>query len=353
MRLVSVENLKGGEIIGRDILTSEGSILLRATSRFKPAYKKRLLERRIHDIYIDDEISKGIDPYEIMNPHVKNQLKNELNTQFKHVENLMSVNLQDIEPLTTIIIDELSHKNLILDMMDLKCNDSYTYSHCVNVAIITCALAKKIGFNHDDIKKIVTGALLHDIGKIMLPKDILNKPGQLTSDERHVIQTHCQIGYDIIKNDSTMSPISKVIILCHHEREDGKGYPLAKGEDLHMGAKIVAVADVFDALVSDRPYRNGFPVNHAMTFLKKEKLNSYVISVLESMIAFYPVGSAVKLSNHLIALVEQNFTNDLARPLVRVIYDLRTNGVVNYKYDLRKELNVAIVDRVTDLPKFA
>lgn len=350
MRLVPVENLKGGEIIGRDILTSEGSILLKATSRFKPAYKKRLLERRIHNIYIDDDISKGIVPYEIINPHIKRQLKNELNEQFKRIENVMSVNLQDIEPLTTIIIDELSNKNLILDMMDLKCNDGYTYSHCVNVGIITCALAKKIGFNYEDIKKIVTGALLHDIGKIMIPKDILNKPGQLTFDERTVIQSHCQIGYDIIKNDPTMSPISKVIVLCHHEREDGNGYPLAKGEDLHMGAKIVAVADVFDALVSDRPYRDGFPVNRAMTFLKKEKLNQYVINVLESMVAFYPVGSAIRLSNQLIALVEQNFTSDLTRPLVRVIYDLRTNSVTNYKYDLRKELNVTVVDKVTHLP---
>lgn len=350
MRLMSVEKLIGGEVIGRDIFTSEGGILLKASSRFKPAYKKRLLDRSIHEVYIDDELSKGIMPYEIMRPQIKTQLLQQLNTQFKHIENVMCVNLQDIEALTNIIIDELSNHDIMLDLMDLKCNDSYTYSHCLNVSVISCALAKKMGFNYEDIKKIVIGALLHDIGKIMIPKDILNKPGQLTAEERNIIQTHCQIGYDIIKNDSIMSPISKVIILCHHEREDGKGYPLSKGEDLHMGAKLVAVADVFDALVSNRPYREGFPINRALTILRKEKLNEYAIKTLESMVAFYPVGTSVKLSNNLIALVEQNFTTDLNRPLVRVIYDLCTNTIENYRYDLRKELNVTILEKVTTLP---
>lgn len=350
MRLIPVEHLRGGEIIGKDILTSEGSILLKSSSHFKLAYKNRLLEHHIYEIYVDDEISRGIIPQEIISPPLKNHLKTQLNEHFKYIENVMSINAEDLQPLTNLIIEELSNKDIILDMTNLKYNDRYTYTHCVNVAIMSCALAQKMGFNYEDLKKIVTGALLHDIGKIMIPKDILNKSGPLTPDERMVIETHCQIGYDIIKNNPTLSPVSKVIILCHHEREDGKGYPLCKGEDLHIGTKIVAVADVFDALVSNRPYRDAFPVNLALSILKKEKLNLQVIETLESLVAFYPIGSTVKLNNHLIGLVEQNFAADLTKPIVRIIYNLQTRQPENYKCDLRQESSLKIVEKLVDLP---
>ncbi|MDA3734263.1 HD-GYP domain-containing protein [Niameybacter massiliensis] len=349
MRLVNIETLKGGEIIGQDIVTSEGGILLRSQSRFKLAYKNRLLERYIYQIYIDDEISKGIIPNEVIPHNVRMRLNQHLDSQFRKIEKLMTINLNDIAPITSSIMNELSHKDVILDILDLQHNDDYTYSHCVNVSIIACALAKKMGFNQDDINKIVTGALLHDIGKIIIPKDILNKPGKLTPDELKVMQSHPQLGYDIIKNDAYLSPISKVIILCHHEREDGRGYPLQKGKDLYVGAKLVAVADVFDALVSTRPYRTGFPISRALSILKQEELNESVIGTLEHIVASYPVGCTVRLNNNCVALVEQNFADDLCRPLLRVIYNLQTRTRENYKCDLRTSPNLEIVEK---LPNF-
>lgn len=344
MRLVNVEQLKGGEILGQDILTPEGSVLLRASSRFKLAYKKYLTQRYIYEIYIDDEVSKGIIPNPVIPPHIKQSLTRHLEHQFKEVEKFTTVNLEQMKCLTSTIINELSNKNVIFDVLDLQHNDKYTYSHCINVSILSCALAKKLGFNYEDINHIVTGALLHDLGKIILPKDILNKPGQLTASERNIIKTHCQIGYDIIKNDLSLNAISKVIILCHHEREDGNGYPLNKGADLHLGAKLVAVADVFDALVANRPYRLGFAPSYALKILKDQKLNQDIINILENMIAYYPIGSTVKLSNNLIALVEQNFPNNPNRPLVRVIYNETNNTILNYNLDLRNEANIHILE---------
>lgn len=350
MRLVNVEQLKGGEILGQDILTSEGSILLRASSHFKLAYKKYLIQRQIYEIYIDDEVSKGIIPNPVIPPHIKQSLTQNLEHQFKSVEKLTTVNLEQIKCLTSTIINELSSKDVIFDILDLQHNDIYTYSHCINVSILSCALAKKLAFNYEDINHIVTGALLHDLGKIIIPKDILNKPDQLTNSERNIIKTHCQIGYDIIKNDLSLNAISKVIILCHHEREDGKGYPLNKGADLHLGAKLVAVADVFDALVANRPYRIGFPPNDALNILKEQKLNEDIINILENMIAYHPIGSTVKLSNNLIALVEQNFPHNPDRPLVRVIYNETNNTILNYTLDLRNEANIHILDNLMQSP---
>lgn len=345
MRLVNVEQLKGGEILGQDILSPEGSILLRASSHFKLAYKKYLTQRHIYEVYIDDEISRGIMPNPVIPPHIKQSITQNLEYQFKQIQTLTAINnLAQMKSLTTHIVQELAHKDVIFDILDLQHNDAYTYSHCINVAILSCSLAKKLVFNYEDISHIVIGALLHDIGKIILPKDVLNKPGQLTTSERNIIQTHCQIGYDIIKNDLSLNAISKTIILCHHEREDGNGYPLKKGSELHLGAKLVAVADVFDALVSDRPYRSGFTPSRALNILKEESLNQDIISILERMVAYYPVGSTVKLNNGFIALVEENFPNYPNAPLVRVIYNELEHTVLNYRLDLRYEKTITILE---------
>lgn len=350
MRLVCVQNLCGGEIIGKDILTAEGGILLRATTKFRPAFKEKLLDRGITEIFIEDKISEGIEPPEIISQDVKTKLTKNLKNQFETIQNVMSINLDEIHSITHTILENMTHQDLILDMMDLKRNDSYTYSHCLNVCILSCAIARKMGFKYNMLEKVVTGAILHDIGKMVIPKDVLNKPGKLTVEERVIMESHSKLGYDLIKDDPYISPVSKVIILCHHERENGNGYPLKKGCELHAAAKIVAVADVFDALISDRPYRVGFPLNQALSILKQEQLNQDIISTLENMVAFYPVGCTVRLNNNHIGLVEQNYCEDLKRPSVRVIYNLNTHTNEDYKCHLINEPDKYIVERLDALP---
>ncbi|MGL5675145.1 MAG: HD-GYP domain-containing protein [Cellulosilyticaceae bacterium] len=350
MRLTYVHNLSGGELIGKDILTPDGAILLKANTTFREAFKDRLLDRGISEIYIKDNLSEGIEPPELISQNIKMKLNNHLQSQFESIQNVLSIDLEEIHTLTTTILENMSDQDIIFDMMDLKRNDNYTYAHCLNVSIISCALAKKMSFTFEMIEKVVAGALLHDIGKMVLPKDILNKPGKLTPHERAIMETHSTLGYDLIKENPTMSAISKVIILCHHEREDGNGYPLQKGADLHIASKIVAVADVFDALISDRPYRNGFPINEALLLLKQESLNTDIIAILEKMVAFYPVGCAVRLNTNEIALVEKNYSADLKKPSLRVIYDLNTLSPVNFKCSLMNDNNRFIVERLDDLP---
>ena len=349
MRLTSVQNLIGGEIIARDILTSEGGILLRASTKFRPAFKDKLLARNITHVFITDHISKGITPPELISSELKIKLSQNLRSQFESVQKVMHINMEEIHSTTTTIIENMQDKNIILDMLDLQRNDSYTYSHCLNVAILSCALGKKLGFNAAMLEKTVKGAILHDIGKMIIPKDILNKPGKLTMPEKEVMDSHCKLGYDLIKDNPAMSPITKIIVLCHHEREDSSGYPLGKGDELHIAAKLVAVADVFDALIADRPYRQGFPINTALSILKQERLNTEIIHTLENIIAFYPVGSTVLLNNYHVGLVEQNFADDLRRPLVRVFYNLNTRTAEDYKCNLKKETDKYIIEKLNSI----
>ncbi|MGL4362046.1 MAG: HD-GYP domain-containing protein [Cellulosilyticaceae bacterium] len=268
-----------------------------------------------------------------------------MKTQFELVKNFMCFQVEEVLKITTDILNNVSQKNIIFDILDLKRNDNYTYSHCLNVALFSCAIGRKLGVSHDILEQIVTGALLHDIGKMVIPKDILNKSGKLTVSERSVIEGHSQLGYEFIKNTELVTPIIKTIVLCHHEREDCSGYPLSTNKISNTTA-IVAVADVFDALISDRPYRVGFPINTALSILKQEHLNKNIVDALESIVNFYPVGCAVMLNNGLVGIVEKNFAENLSKPLVRIVFNTLSSTKTHARCDLRTEKFVSIVSRV-------
>ncbi|MGL6174967.1 MAG: HD-GYP domain-containing protein [Cellulosilyticaceae bacterium] len=348
MRLVQVEHLADGDIIAEDILSETGAILLRRTSVFKQAYKPNLVARNIKYIYIEDEISKGIEPRKILSVQIQNRIYKDISTEFDKIKSSLSINYELFSQISLLLMEELAGKDIYCEITDLKTNHTDTYNHCIGVAIMTTIVCKKMGLTQEATQKIVLGALLHDIGKMIIPKDILDKPGALTEEEYEIIKTHALVGYEMIKNHPTLSPITKVAVLCHHEREDGKGYPLGKQEDLHIGAKIVAGCDVFHALLCDRAYRRGLPVNRAIMIAKGEKLDNQVREAIESILAFYPVGEMVGLSNGEFGIVEKNFAENLTKPLVRVIYKANIGQIKPYKIDLREQDEVYIVDKVVN-----
>jgi PAS domain S-box-containing protein/putative nucleotidyltransferase with HDIG domain len=142
--------------------------------------------------------------------------------------------------------------------------DPYTAGHQRRVAQLACAIAQELGFSSKKIKDIRIAAILHDLGKIHLPTDILNKPGSLTDLEMQLIRTHPQIGYEIIETVPFAGPVAQMI-LQHHERMDGSGYPLGlSGSDIIAGARILGVADVVEAMASHRPYRPALGIDKAL-----------------------------------------------------------------------------------------
>lgn len=346
MRLVEVKQLKEGDIIGQDIISERGAMLLRRSSVFKEAYRANLLSKNIREIYLDDEVSRGIEPVQIISQHTRTRIYTDVVQEFDKIKTSLSVNCQVLSQVAGLLIEQLSSRNIVCEMTDLKTNHNDTYNHCIGVAIMATLVCRKMNLSDELIEKIVLGALMHDIGKMIIPKDILDKPAALTPEEYEIIKTHVTIGYEMIKNNVDLSPITKVSILCHHEREDGTGYPLGKGEDLHVGTKIIAACDVFHALLSDRSYRKGLPVNRAIMAAKGEKLDPKIREIVESILAFYPVGSVVGLNTGEFGIVEKNFTEDLERPLVRVIYKAHTGNIIPYKIDLRKQPDVYIIDKI-------
>ncbi len=350
MRLINVNAIKEGAVIARDIISYEGGILLTRSSKFKDAFRQKLLERNIYEVYIEDEISKGIAPQDIINPKIRRQISQDIKTEFEKLKNTLEINIACISEITTTLFEELSKKDIVCDVMDLKMNDDYTYQHCIGVAILTTIVCNKMSIRKDHSHKIVMGALMHDIGKIIIPKNVLNKPEKLTQEEYELLKTHAEIGYRIVEKNGFISPITKLAVLCHHEREDSSGYPLGKGEELHIGAKIVGACDVFHALMSNRPYRQALSVKEVIAIAQMEKINVPIRQTIESILAFYPVGCNVLLSNGDMGIVEKNFAQDVTRPLVKVICNMHTHKRKEYKLNLQQQLNIHVIEKISDIP---
>lgn len=351
MRLINIRWLKVGDIIGQDIIDCTGSILLRRSTLFKEAYREKLRQRNINEVYIEDSISEGISPADILSKKVRQEITEDVKNQFNKVRLFLSVDIDIVSKVSQTLIQELTSRNIVCEMKDLKTNHDDTYEHCIGVAILSAIVCKKLELSPEITQKIVMGAILHDIGKMIIPKDILDKPASLTKEEYAIVKTHTTIGYEMIKENPHISPITKVAVLCHHEREDGAGYPLGKGEDLHISAKIVAACDVFHALLSDRSYRKGLPINQAILAAKGESLCPEIRATVEGILAFYPVGCIVKLSSGHISIVEKNYINDLQKPLVRVIYHEGSKSKEQYKLNLQEQEDIWIIHKLDDIPQ--
>ena len=159
-------------------------------------------------------------------------------------------------------------------MLDLRSYDDYTYAHSVNVAVLCCVIGMGMQMNERDLNYLVTAALLHDLGKLSIPPEILNKPGRLTPEEYQIMKKHAEYSYKLLSNRWDISAHIKQTVLLHHENYDGSGYPSnLSGDSIPLGARILRVCDVYAALISDRPYRKAFDVSSVIELMIDEIKN--------------------------------------------------------------------------------
>ena len=221
------------------------------------------------------------------------------------------------------------------DMSDPDIN--YKYYHSYRVMDLMEVLATNLKLNQKDIELAKVIGLLHDIGKSKIPIEILNKPGKLTDEEFAIMKLHPIYGFRILEGNKGLTDTIKLGVLQHHEKINGKGYPMGvDAEQISTFAKIISVVDIYDALVTERPYKHGFSPRDAVEMimamtaeLDMDSLKGFLGSVI-----LYPVGSTVELSNGERARVVENFEEAILRPKV---VGLKTGRV----YDLAKDLSCA------------
>ena len=261
MRFVPTHCLREGLILGDNLYNNYGELLLSTGIVLTKDYLKSIQRLQYNGVYIDDDISKDIPIINLISDSVKAQTIKEIRNIFIHSEKNKAEEKKYMKAakfqIEQIVEQIFSNKNVMVNIIDMKVFDDYTYYHSVNVAVLSIVIGVALEMDKEELCNLGFAALLHDIGKVFVDKDVLNKPGQLNADEFNEIKKHPLLGYEHIKNGYYMTNKSYMGILDHHEKYEGGGYPNnIKGERISLYGRIISVADVYDALTSDRPYNN-------------------------------------------------------------------------------------------------
>ena len=219
--------------------------------------------------------------------------------------------LQTVEGLADAVTQ---NRTALMALTAMRNYDNYTFTHMVNVSILTMAQARALGIDGKLLREFGLSALMHDIGKVRTPKEILNKPDKLTDDEFVIMRRHVVDGAEILRRTPEMPILAPVVAFEHHLRLDGSGYPFTvKRESMNLGSMLCAIADVYDAMRSQRSYQKAFPTDRILAVLKRNEgsqLDQHLVRRFTQLLGIYPPGNLVKLSTGEVAVV-------LARPRAR------------------------------------
>lgn len=335
---IAPEALEVGYILDEDVY--ENRVLLIRKGQVVTDHIKELLQTRKtvkivrhvpeESVYLEKDLSD--DRIVRLNEQVKTRITEDVTKLFDDIESDSNASLaQNISD--TIVNDVLKKDGVGLNLDELKVSDEYTFKHSVDVAAGSIILAKYLGLGADNIRDIGTAGVLHDIGKIMIPNEILNKNGKLTDKEFAVIKNHPVYGYQMLsKNQSIAEPIRRAV-LYHHEKFCGGGYPSGlKGNEIPLYARVLSVIDVFDALVTERPYHKAYSVADTLEIMYTmyAQFDAEVFQAFLKSLIVYPIGSIIKLSNGVQAQV---IKTNKGYPLRPVVKDIKTGEELDLSRD--------------------
>jgi putative nucleotidyltransferase with HDIG domain len=256
-----------------------------------------------------------------------------------------SFSVSQIEEASQNIVESiLRNPDALVSLCQIRGYDEYTYTHSVNVSVLTTSMASSMGYNRDRLLEIGIGGMLHDIGKMRVPESILNKPGKYTDWEFNIMKKHPEYGIEIVKDKKNISEFSKKLIIQHHERYNGKGYPRRlKGDEIDEIGLIGAVVDVYDALTSDRIYRAAWTPQKALAVIFQgcdEEYSRNIVERFTRRMGIYPVGSFVRLVSGEMGIVMRVDKGQLLLPEVLILFDASGNRLAKpVEYDLLKKKN--------------
>lgn len=355
MRLVPTRSLESGQQLARPILSDKGQILIQKNVTLTDKMIERLLQLDVSLVYINDELSEGITiespiPEALKTESIqtvkslfldyKSQGHQQKSYLFQHANSKLT-------PLVDEIINQIQHTDYLLSMVsDIFISDDFLFEHSINVTIYAVALANELNLSNREIRQLGIGAMLHDIGKIFIPEEIIKKPGRLSEEEFSIIKSHTELGFDFLRQVKDLPLLIAHCAYQHHERLDGTGYPRGIKEDsIHTFGKILAIADVFDAVTSHRVYRSAMLPEEGLEILYSGSgtlFDKEMVRVFRDNIAIYPNGMTIQLSDQRTAIVvmQNKYLNN--RPIVRIIKE-NNEQVTPYEIDLSQCLDVTVI----------
>ena len=257
--------------------------------------------------------------------------KSAVTSMFNEVRLGKAVDSEKAKQLVEDISASVSrHPGALISLARLKVADDYTYMHSVAVCALMVALARQLKLSAEHTRSAGIAGLLHDLGKALVPLEVLNKPGKLSDEEFAIIKRHPQAGHDLLEASHAADAITLDVVLHHHEKTDGSGYPKRlKAGEISLYAKMGAVCDVYDAITSNRPYKAGWDPAESLRKMAEwcpGHFDKVVFEAFVKSLGIYPIGSLVRLNSGRLGIVVEQTPDSLLRPRLRVFFSTRANA---------------------------
>ena len=351
MRYIATKNLRPGHKLAMDLVYANDSVLLRKGKSLTQSLINKINLLGYQGLYIEDDLSEGIEINDIISTDLRMKTRSQLELLFHNMEyNITSgveKHIRSLQSLAKEIVDEiLDNHETMINIIDLRNYDDYTYSHSLNVTVLSVVIGTAMELSKSTVYELAVGALVHDTGKMFVPKEILHKPSRLTDQEFEEIKKHSELGYRYLCSNFDIPDDSKTAALQHHEKYSGGGYPYGiAGDEIHEFGRIISVADVYDALTSDRPYREAMLPSDAIEYIMGgygTMFDPAMVNAITQKVAPYPIGTCVRLSTGQEAIVVKNYEFTSLRPLVRLIEDGKPSGECIDLTNDRSSLNITV-----------
>lgn len=354
MRIISIDSVKGHEFLAKDILNDNNSVLMTAGTIVKREYINRLKDLDIEYIYVEDEIAQGVSLTESLEIQIKDQCQEAVREILTKYSYQTDSELEEIITIADdIIYDIMAEPEVIYNLSSIRNKSEGTYSHSLNVCALSVILALKLRLPKKKVREIAIGCLLHDIGFTFITMDYNRMiMDECSEREQKEIKKHIIYGYSAVDNMDWLTSTSKDIIISHHERMDGSGYPFRlKGEKIKIGSKIAAVCDEFDSRVYGNLVHK-MKVHDAIDLIVSQAGNKFALEVVKAFVASvaaYPIGALVITNLGEIGIVLRQNPKCPTRPIIRIIQDSKGNKPTDWvEKDLTKELTLFITDTIMD-----
>ncbi len=345
MAKVLTENLIPGMVIIKAVYASDGILLLPPGTLLEAAHLKQLRESGITAVNVKSRsCTRQAGDFTGAEQATLHTVK----YVFRKLTLKDSVSADAVKAaVSDILYGVVRDRNAMMHLTDVRSVDNYVFTHSVNVCMLSLLIGFFMKLPGDRLKELGMAALLHDAGRSYIPQDLLYKTGGLTTEEYDIVKKHTIYGYERLVGSGQISDAVAQVAWQHHERFDGSGYPRGlKDDEIHFFARIVAVADVFDALLAERPFRKSFFPHQAVEIISRHsgQFDPEVINVFLNNVVIYPLGSVIRLNTGDIGVVVDMNRSCQTRPIVRLICTKEGDRIASlFEIDLSKSQETYIV----------
>lgn len=347
MKITFLRNLNGDETLAKDIYDSDGTPLFKAGTKINKAVIKTLKRIGVFLVYIEDSDLEDIIEDNTLK-EIKSSSMEQLPTIFSDIISKKYESCTKIVDIVNSMVNYISSKGSIsTNLFEVRTFDNYTYIHCVDTALMAIYLGLSLKFDEEKIKNLGTSALLHDIGKIKVSEELINKPGSFSAEEFETIKKHVIYGKNLLQETNMFPPCVIEGVNHHHERFDGTGYPYGlKDKSISDFGRVISICDAFTALSANRSYRDRFGPNEAYEYILSGGgvlFDMDYVDIFKKTFSIYPLGCCIKLSNGVEGYVVKQNSNFPDRPIIRVTYNHENKEkIVPYEIDLIINNNLII-----------